>query len=353
MDINPEEETFYTTQYQEASPKNVENEYCVNHQRGPGMKPESVLSNNLVLSRMASASGQSSFDPYDLTSDDEEYLMPNNVAKTTPGRNDSTAPLLTAAKFYLRSPPEAPKNCGQIDPNLNDTHSDLMEISSPFWMADITDWWRQQEETHSMYADLSTVACDIVSIITYGVGVQDSCCVGRDVIGWRQSPTTGEILREKVIVREFALANNEILAGDDPVLDTPITESDSEMKQEEEESTLHRMAKVHDLLEMRQGSQNICATQEESRAQNKQITALEYISDMEEIIKASWSLFQHDGAAAFKLSERSPLPPALSAKDLSGGRTQTWNVWRIRSINRCPVESDEDSAPQTISDNKN
>jgi hypothetical protein len=110
------------------------------------------------------------------------------------------------------------------------------------------------------------------------------------------------------------------------------------------------MAKVHDFLEMWQGSQTLHATKKESRAQNKQMTAVGYISDTEEIVKASWSLFQHDGAAAFKLSERSPLPPALSAKDLSGGRTQILNVRRIRRINRHPVESDEDSAPESISD---
>jgi hypothetical protein len=49
------------------------------------------------------------------------------------------------------------------------------------------------------------------------------------------------------------------------------------------------------------------------------MTAIGYILDTEEIVKASLSLFQHDCAAAFKLSERSPLPPALSAKDLPGG----------------------------------
>jgi len=80
------------------------------------------------------------------------------------------------------------------------------------------------------------------------------------------------------------------------------------------------------------------------------MTAVEYISDMEEIVKASWSLFQHDGAAAFKLSERSPLPPALSAKEVPGVRTQILNVRRIGRINRHPVESDDDSAPQSISD---
>jgi hypothetical protein len=109
------------------------------------------------------------------------------------------------------------------------------------------------------------------------------------------------------------------------------------------------MAKVHDFLEMWQGSQNLHATQKESRAQNKQMTAVGYISDTEEIVKASLSLFPHDRAAAFKLSERSLLPPPSSAKDLPGGRTQIVNVRRIRRINRHPVESDEASAPESIS----
>jgi len=140
------------------------------------------------------------------------------------------------------------------------------------------------------------------------------------------------------------------LAGTDPELDTMNTENDSEMNKEAEERILHRMAKFHDFLEMWQGSQNLRATQKESRSQNKQMTAVGYISDTEAIVKSSWSLFQHDGAAAFKLSERSPLPPAFSAKDLPGGRTRILNVRRIRRFNRHPVESDEDSAPESISD---
>jgi len=194
------------------------------------------------------------------------------------------------------------------------------------------------------------VARDIFSFIPHGVGVEASFSLGRDVNGWKQSKTTGETLREEVGIRKFAQANNGILASTDPELNTTNTENNSEMKKEAEERKLHRMAKVHDLLEMWQGSQNLLATQKESRAQNKQMTAVGYISDTEEIVKASWSLFQHDGAAAFKLSERSPLPPALSAKDLPGGRTQIINVRRIRRINRHPVESDVDSAPESISD---
>jgi hypothetical protein len=108
------------------------------------------------------------------------------------------------------------------------------------------------------------------------------------------------------------------LAGTDPELDTTNTENDTEMKKEAEEWKLHRMAKVHNLMEMWQGSQNLRPTQKESLAQDKLLTTVGYISDTEEIVKASWSLFQHDGAAAFTLSERSPLALAWSRKDFPG-----------------------------------
>jgi hypothetical protein len=53
------------------------------------------------------------------------------------------------------------------------------------------------------------------------------------------------------------------------------------------------------------------------------------------------------------LSEKSPVPPALSAKDLPGERTQILNVRRIRRVNRHPADSDEDSSPESISDTEN
>jgi len=228
-----------------------------------------------------------------------------------------------------------------------------MEICSTLWLPDITDWWRQQDETHSKYANLSNVARDILSVIPHSVGVETSFSLGRDVIGWRQSKTTGETLRKKVVLRQFARGNSGLLAGDDPLLDHDSTDNDMEMKREAEEKKLHRMAKVHDFLEMWQGSQTLRATQKESCAQNKQMTAVGYISDTEEIVKASWSNFHRDGAAAFKLSEKSPVPPALSARDLPGGRTQVLNVRRITRIDRHPAKSDEDSSPESISDTEN
>jgi len=66
-----------------------------------------------------------------------------------------------------------------------------------------------------------------------------------------------------------------------------------------------------------------------------------------------WSNFQHNGAAGFEFSEGSPLPPAVSAKALSGGHTQVLNVGRISRINCHPAASDENSAPESISDTEN
>ena len=228
-----------------------------------------------------------------------------------------------------------------------------MEISSTFWLPDITDWWWQQEETHSKYVDLSNVARDIFSIITHGVGVEPGFSLGEDLIGWRQSKTTRETLPEQVVVSQYARANSALLAGDNPVLDPYSTDNDIELKREAEEIKLHRMAKVHNVLEMWQGSQTLRATQKESHAQNKKMPAVGYISDTEEIVNESWSNFDHDGAAALKLSEKSPVPPALSAKNLPGEPTQVLNICRIKRIDSHPAESEEDSSPERISDTEN
>jgi len=191
---------------------------------------------------------------------------------------------------------------------------------------------------------------DISSIIPHCVQVEANFSLGRDVIGCRQSKTRGETLWQHVIERLCAQPNNGILAGADPELDTTGTENDSEMKKEVEQTTLHRMADVHDLWGMWQGSHKLCATQKESRALNKQMTAMGYISDMEGIVKALWSVFQHDGAVAFQSSEWSPSTWPLSAKNLAGGWTQIINVRWIWRINCYPAESDKDSPPECISD---
>ena len=161
----------------------MDNEYCAIHWRVPVNTLESSPSSNLVPTAMASGSCQSSVDRYDLCSDDEEYLTPNNLAEMTSGRTDHKEQWSTAARLYLNSPPEVLKNWGQLNSNLNDDHSFPIEISSTFSLPDTIDWWRRQEEKHSKYADLSQAARDKSSIILPGVAVLASISLGRDGIG--------------------------------------------------------------------------------------------------------------------------------------------------------------------------
>jgi hypothetical protein len=84
MDLNPDDEGCYMTQYQEACLKYVENKYCAHHRQLSVNQRQGSASNNR-FSTTASGSGQSSFDPYDVSSDDDEYLMPKSVAETPPG----------------------------------------------------------------------------------------------------------------------------------------------------------------------------------------------------------------------------------------------------------------------------
>jgi len=157
----------------------------------------------------------------------------------------------------------------------------------------------------------------------------------------------------QVVVRQFAQANKGIWAGHYPALNMTKTENDTEINNDADLRILHKMAKINDFLEMWQGSHNLRATQKEFHTQKQPKKAVRYISDMEEIINASWLLFLQDGAAAFKLSERSHLPQALSAKDLPGGQTQILNVCLIKRINHHPAENGENSALERISDTKN
>jgi len=56
------------------------------------------------------------------------------------------------------------------------------------------------------------------------------------------------------------------VAGDCTALNNTETEHDLELKKAAKERKLHRIAKVHDFLEMWSGSQNLRATQKVSRA---------------------------------------------------------------------------------------
>jgi hypothetical protein len=71
------------------------------------------------------------------------------------------------------------------------------------------------------------------------------------------------------------------------------------MNKETMEWILQRLAKVHDFLEMWQGSQNLRSTQKESRSKHKLMAAIGYDFNTEEITKVSWLLFHPDDAAVF------------------------------------------------------
>jgi len=113
------------------------------------------------------------------------------------------------------------------------------------------------------------------------------------------------------------------------------------------------MAKVHDCLEMWQGSQNLCATQKESCTENELMNVVRYITGTQEIIKATWSRFEHDGVAALKSLVSSPLPPALSAKNLPAEQTKVFNVRWVNWIDHHSSESDEVRAAEGISNTNN
>jgi hypothetical protein len=81
MDNNPEDETSYTTQYQATFLKYVENECYGKCRRVQVNKHDTVPCSNLVPSATASGSYHSSFELYDLSSEDETYLMPDNVGE--------------------------------------------------------------------------------------------------------------------------------------------------------------------------------------------------------------------------------------------------------------------------------
>jgi len=345
MDINPDGETYAIAQYHNSCWKYVENQKCAIHGSLPLIKPKSIPSNNLFSSTMSLTFGQSSYDPYVVSSNDEEYSVINNITEMMPRRSNRIEYLWPTARLSLNSLSEFPQIWGQLNQNLNDYHPDRMENSRTLWKQDISDCWHQQQKMHSKYTDLSNVALNWLSIIPYCIRMGATACHGRVVISWGQSITAGKTLRKSCIGRLFAYANNRMLAGDDPASVTPNTKNDIEIKR-------HWMAKVHDFLEMCHGSQNLPTTRRKSHKHKRHMSRIGYIWNTEEIISTSWLNFQHGGVDACKLSEWSPFPPAVSSNQLPGERNQLRNVHPITSIDHHLVDSDDNSKPWSLSATK-
>jgi len=79
------------------------------------------------------------------------------------------------------------------------------------------------------------VARGIFSIIPHGARVEARFSLQRDMISWRQSESTGETLREEVVVRQFARANDTILEGNYTAFNTAETKNNLELNKEAEE----------------------------------------------------------------------------------------------------------------------
>ena len=77
------------------------------------------------------------------------------------------------------------------------------------------------------------------------------------------------------------------------------------------------------------------------------MTAVGSISATEEIVKVTWWYIQSDGAAAVKLSERSP---DLTAKEVPGAQPRVSNVGQMKQINCHLARSEEDGALESILD---
>jgi len=214
---------------------------------------------------MASRAGQSWYNASDLSSDDEKYLIPRNVAKTMCGWCDCPSLVLTATRHYSNSPPKLTHNWLQTYPIHNDYDSDTTWISHIWWTPDITDWWLQQQQTLSKCGDISVMACDILSDIPHHIVLKAILFLGADMVGWWQSHPAGGTLRKIVVVRLFARAYNRRVVSYNPVLNTRNADDDLEMHCESEEKKLHRMGNLHNGLEMLQGSQNLCVAQKDAR----------------------------------------------------------------------------------------
>jgi len=203
LNINPQDMTSHTAKYHKALEQNVANKYCAKHRRISGIQHEKIPGTNSFPCMKNSQFVQSSFNEYDMSCEDEEYTTPKWMAKKAHRWSNRTAHILSAARRCLNSPPESPKQWEHVNANVNNYHSNPRGISRILWIPDIIDWWQQQQETHWKCTNLCNIAAIILSNIPQDVRVQARHSPVRDVIGWRQSKSTGETHLENFVLRQL------------------------------------------------------------------------------------------------------------------------------------------------------
>jgi hypothetical protein len=131
----------------------------------------------------------------------------------------------------------------------------------------------------SKYTDLLTVAINSFSITPHGAVVEARISIGREHMGWRLSKMAAENVSNNISVLQYVQVSNGMLGGHETAFDTRKTDNKLETINVAEERKIQSLAKVHNVLELSHGSQNLLTTQEESRAEYMQMTAIGYISD--------------------------------------------------------------------------
>jgi len=280
----------------------------------------------------------------DSDSDDE---IPASLLTATPRRTNHRAQLVGIARQYLENSRIDAASIGQINPanddSLTDPDANPNDVTGSFWSPSVAAWWKQQVNTASEYAPMAEMARDIFSVIPHGVGVEASFSLGRDVIGWRQSKTSGSTLQQKVVVRQWARSNQGILA--DTFSDT-LLDNDVEGKVDAEQSKLKKLATLTDFMHWSKRSSELRAAQKKLRAQNSNKCSHGFISDEEEFSASSWDAFDDNGEGAFDTFISNKKPTAVNLGKVNTRYALQEYVKRIPRVDRqagtTDVDTDED-----------
>jgi len=106
MALNPEDESSYSTQHQEAFLKFVQNKYSAKYQQLSIINTEKVPHSDDVHFTMESEWDQLLFEQYHSSCNDEEYFIPKCVAEMTSGWSDHAPCSFAATPLYSNSLPE-------------------------------------------------------------------------------------------------------------------------------------------------------------------------------------------------------------------------------------------------------
>jgi hypothetical protein len=116
IDVNPQDDCFFTVQYKDVFLQYVEHEYCFKDCKMYNLKLEIPNHNDPFSTSPDSGSRYWFYDPYDLSSDDTEYITSANIIESTPRCSHCPPWPLPAPIQYLNYPPEVLRRWGQNNP---------------------------------------------------------------------------------------------------------------------------------------------------------------------------------------------------------------------------------------------